>query len=133
MCSKFILNHVLEKAQTSFSLTKLNMLDRNIEKVTTEVSFRLKSHLKNLKKEKQVKESELHLFLQEVKQFLAALCIHLLIKYPTNSNLARCCRSLNPVYVAEYPETCKKLFDKILEKLVICKHVTSTQVDAAKN
>ena len=133
MCSKFILNHVLEKAQTSFSLTKLNMLDRNIEKVTTEVSFRLKSHLKNLKKEKQVKESELHLFLQEVKQFLAALCIHLLIKYPTNSYLARCCRSLNPVYVAEYPETCKKLFDKILEKLVICKHVTSTQVDAAKN
>ena len=78
MCSKFILNHVLEKAQTSFSLTKLNMLDRNIEKVTTEVSFRLKSHLKNLKKEKQVKESELHLLLQEVKQFLAALCNHLL-------------------------------------------------------
>ena len=133
MCSKFILNHVLGKAQTSTSLTKLNMLDRNIEKVTTEVSFRLKSHLKNLKKEKQVKESELHLFLQEVKQFLAALCIHLLTKNPTNSYLARCCRSLNPVYVAEYPETCKKLFDKILEKLVICKHVTSTQVDAAKN
>ena len=109
------------------------MLDRNIEKVTTEVSFRLKSHLKNLKKEKQVKESELHLFLQEVKQFLAALCNHLLTKYPTTFHLARCCRSLNPVYVAEYPETCKKLFDKILEKLVICKHVTSTQVDAAKN
>ena len=109
------------------------MLDRNVEKVTTEVSFRLKSHLKNLKKEKQVKEPELHLFLQEVKQFLAALCNHLLTKYPTNFHLARCCRSLNPVYVAEYPETCKKLFDKILEKLVICKHVTSTQVDAAKN
>ena len=40
---------------------------------------------------------------------------------------------LNPVYMAEYPETCKKRFDKILEKLVICKHVTSTQADATKN
>ena len=77
------------------------MLDRNIQKVTTEVSFELKSHLKDSKKEKKVKESAVHLFLQEVKQFLAALCNHL----------------------AEYPETCKKLFDKILEKLVICKHV----------
>ena len=35
--------------------------------------------------------------------------------------------------MVEYPETCKKLFDKILEKPVICKHVTSTQADAAKN
>ena len=35
--------------------------------------------------------------------------------------------------MAEYPETCKKFFDKILEKIVICKHVTSTQADAAKN
>ena len=35
--------------------------------------------------------------------------------------------------MAEYPETCKKLFDKVLEKLVICKHFASTQADAAKN
>ena len=99
------------------------MLDRNIQKVTTEVSFELKSHLKDSKKEKKVKESAVHLFLQEVKQFLAALCNHLLTKSPINSLFASCCRSLNPVYMAEYPETCKKLFDKILEKLVICKHV----------
>ena len=43
------------------------MLDRNIQKVTTEVSFELKSHLKDSKKEKKVKESAVHLFLQEVK------------------------------------------------------------------
>ena len=131
ICSKFILNDVLEKAKTTTSLIKLNMLDRNIQKVTTEVSFGLKSHLKDLKKEKKVKESEVHLFLQEVKQFLATLCNYLLTISPINSHFARCCRSLNPVYMAQYAETCKKLFDKILEKLVICKHVTSTH--AAKN
>ena len=76
MCSKFILN-VLEKAQTTTSLIKLNMLDRNIQKLTAEVSFGLESHLKDLKKEKKVKESEVHLFLQEVKQFIATLCNHL--------------------------------------------------------
>ena len=35
--------------------------------------------------------------------------------------------------MAEYPDTCKKLFDKILEKLVTCKHVTSSKADAAKS
>ena len=35
--------------------------------------------------------------------------------------------------MAEYPEVCKKLFDKILEKLVICKHVATIQADAVKN
>ena len=133
MCSKFILNDVLEKAKTTTSLIKLNMLDRNIQKVTTEVSFGLESRLKDLKKEEKVKESEVHLFLQEVKQFLATLCNHLLTKSPINSHFARCCRSLNPVYMAEYPETYKKLFDKFLEKPVICKHVTVTPADAAKN
>ena len=133
MCSKFILNDVLEKAKTTTSLIKLSMLDRNIQTFTTEGSFGLKSHLKDLKKEEKVKESEVHLFLQEIKQFLMILCNHLLTKSPINSHFARCCRSLNPVYMAEYPETCKKLFEKILEKLVICKHVTSPQADAAKN
>ena len=56
MCSKFILN-VLEKAKTTTSLIKLNLLDRNIQKLTTEVSFGLESRLKDLKKEKKVKES----------------------------------------------------------------------------
>ena len=97
------------------------------------MSFGLKSHLKDFKKEKKVKESEVHLFLQEVKQFITTLCNHLLTKCPIHSHFARCCRSLNPVYMAEFPETCKKLFDKTLEKLVICKHVPSTQADAAKN
>ena len=38
MCSKFILNDVLEKVKTT-SLIKLNML----QKITTEVTFGLKS------------------------------------------------------------------------------------------
>ena len=99
MCSKFVLN-VLEKAKMTASFIKLSMLDRNIQKVTTEVSFGLKSHLKDLKKENKVKESEVHLFLQELKQFLAT-CNHLLTKSPINSHFARYCRCLNPVYIAE--------------------------------
>ena len=133
MCSKFIMNDASEKAKATISLINLSMLDRNIQKVTTEVSFGLKSHLKDLKKGKKVKESEAHLFLQKVKQLLATLCNHLLNKSPINSHIARCSRSLNPVYMAEYPETCKKRFNKILEKLVICKHGILTQADAAKN
>ena len=35
--------------------------------------------------------------------------------------------------MAEYSEACRKLFDKILEKLVVCKNVTSTLADAAEN
>ena len=76
------MNDVLEKAKTTISLIKLNMLDRNIQKVITEVSLELKRHLKDLKKEKKVKESEVHLFFQEVKQFLETLFNHLLTKSP---------------------------------------------------
>ena len=94
------------------------MLDRNIQKVTTKVSFGLKSHLKDLKKEKKkVKKSEIHLFLQEVKQFLATLYSHLLTKSPINSHCATCCRSLNPVYMAEYLETFKNFLIKFLKNL----------------
>ena len=82
MYSKFVSKDVLGKAKTTTSLIKPNMLDGNIQKVTTEVSFVLISHLKDLKKEKKVKESEVHLFFQEVKQFLATLCNHLLTKSP---------------------------------------------------
>ena len=52
MCSKFIMNDASEKAKATISLINLSMLDRNIQKVTTEVSFGLKSHLKDLKKRK---------------------------------------------------------------------------------
>ena len=116
------MNGVLEKAKTTTSLIKLNILNRNTQKVTAEVSFGLKIHFKDLKKKKFI-VSEVHLFLQEVKQFLATWCNH----------LARCCRSLNPVHRAEHPETYNKLFDKILEKLVICKNVTLTSSEATKN
>ena len=64
MCSQFILNDVLEKAKTT-SLIKFSIIDRNILKVTKKVSFGLKSYLKD--KKKKVKESEVHLFLQEIK------------------------------------------------------------------
>ena len=71
--------------------------------------------------------------MQEVKQFLATLCNHLLTKSPIHSHFTRRCRGLNPLCMTEYPGNCKKLFNEVLEKLVICKHVTSTQADAAKN
>ena len=52
ICSKFILNDVLEKVKTTTSLIKLNMLDRNIQEAAKEVRFALKSYLKNPKKRK---------------------------------------------------------------------------------
>ena len=61
MCGKFILDDVLEEAKAMASLIKLNMLDRNKQKVTTKVSFRLKSHLKE-KRKNNVKESGTFIF-----------------------------------------------------------------------
>ena len=46
------MNGVLEKAKTTTSLIKLNILNRNTQKVTAEVSFGLKIHFKDLKKKK---------------------------------------------------------------------------------
>ena len=61
ICGKFILDDVLEEAKTMASLIKLNMLDRNKQKVTIKVNFRLKSHLKE-KRKKNVKESGTFIF-----------------------------------------------------------------------
>ena len=70
-----------------------------------------------------------HLFLQEVKQFLATLCTHLSLK----AQLILFLPDAAEVLTQSMWLIIQKLFDKILEKLVICKHVISTQADAAKN
>ena len=95
MCSKFILNDVLKKAKTTTSLIKLNLFDSE---------FWIKKSFKGFeRRKKSLRISSTFIFVRkEVKQFLATLCNHLLTKNPINSHF--------PVYVAEYSETCKKLF-----------------------
>ena len=50
VCCKFILNDVIEKAKTTTSLVKLNMLDRNIQKGYYRSEFWIKRSFEGLEK-----------------------------------------------------------------------------------
>ena len=133
LCSKVILDDAREDAQSTRSLMKLDVTDKSIQKVTPNLGFGLKSDIKNLKAVKKVRDSHAHIFLLEVKKFLSSLCNHLLTKPPIQSQFACCCRSINPIFMDKYPDSCRKLLDQILEKLVSSKHFTEVNADAAKN
>ena len=103
------------------------------KKVTPNLGFDLKSDLKNLKPAKKVTDSDALNFLLEVKKFFSSLCNHLSTKIPIQSQFACCCRRINPIYMIEYPELCRKLFDPVWEKLLFSKHFTEANADAAKS
>ena len=114
-------------------MMKLDVTDKSIQKVTPNLCFGLKSDLKNLKAAKKVTDCHAHNLLLEVKNFHSSLCNHLLTKAPIQSQIARRCRSINPIVMAKYPDSCRKLFERVLEKLVSSKHFTEANADAAKN
>ena len=53
-------------------------------------------------------------------------------KRPLKPSFPHCTRALNPVYMAEKPESCKGLFDKMLQKSVEYKQVLANIADFAK-
>ena len=110
---------------------KLDVTDKSIQKVTPNLCFGLKSDLKNLKAAKKV--TDCHNLLLEVKNFLSSLCNHLLTKTPIQSQIARRCRSIDPIVMVKYPDSCRKLFERVLEKLLSSKHFTEANADATKN
>ena len=87
---KFILDEVMKRSTSTTKLIKLNALYKNIQKVNVDLGFALKEQIKLLKKEENVKETKLH-FCKNVKNFLSALCDHLLTKTPLQSHFCRCC------------------------------------------
>ena len=103
----------MEDARSTGSLMKLDVTDKSIQKVTLNLGFSLKSDLRNLKAVKKVTDPHARNFLFEFKKFLSSLCNHLLTKTPIQSQYARCCRSINPIFMVEYPDSCRKLFDRV--------------------
>ena len=88
--------------------------------------------MRKLKSKNKIKDHAIHKFKRECRSFLATLCKHMVEKSPLQSLFARFTRALNPVYMAEKPESCGALFDKTLQKLVEYKQVLSNITDFAK-
>ena len=133
LCSKFILDKVMEDSGEVRKLIKIDVFDKNKQKVNVALGFTLKDEIKSMKKNGKVKDTQLLNFYSNTKMFLATLCNHLLTKTPLQSQFARCCRCFNPHIMAEYQPSCKKMFNKILEKLISCRHITTNQGDSAKS
>ena len=52
------------------------------------------------------------------------LANHITTKTLVRSQFARCARALKPINMAQNPESCRRLFDVILKKLISNKHFT---------
>ena len=131
-CSMFILIDVLEKAQSTIKLLKLNVTDKNIHKRDFEFSFAIKHELRALKRDQKISDSLIYTFKMEAKKFLSTLCSDILEKSPLNSYFAWCTRSLSPLYLAEAPKSSEKYFSGLLSKLVEYKQIKPHEADVAK-
>ena len=112
-CSKFILDKVMERSTSTTKLIKLNVLDKNIQKVSVDLGFELKGEIKSFKKEGTIKETKLLDFYQNIKKFLSSLCNHLLTKTHLQSQFTICCYCFNLCFMTDYQSSCKKIFKKI--------------------
>lgn len=79
---------------------------------------------KSSKKIGKINDSQIANFKKEAKNFCAHLENHIATKTPIQSQFARCARALSLRNMAHNPESCEKLFDVILEKLVGTKRLT---------
>ena len=131
-CDRFILPNIIKKANTTYKLTKLDVMDKNIHMRDYNFSFSINHELRELKERGKINDSKLHAFKIEAKDFISTLCNHLLSKSPLTSYYTRCAKCLDPTTVGEMPDVCKQSFHKMLEKLVEYKQVTSHVADEAE-
>ena len=122
----------MKKANTTYKLTKLDAMDKNIHMRDYHFSFSINHELRELKEQGKINDSKLHAFKMEAKDFISTLCNHLLSKSPLTSYFARCAKCLDPTTMGEMPDVCKQSFHKMLEKLVEYKQVTSHVADEAE-
>ena len=71
-----------------------------------------------MKSKGKIKDDAVHKFKRECRSFLGTICKHIVKKSPLQSSFASRTRALNPIYMAEKPESCKVVFDKKLQRLV---------------
>ena len=122
----------MKKANATYKLTKLHVMDKNIHMRDYHFSFSINHELCELKEKGKINDSKLHAFKMEVEDFISTLCNHLLSKSPLTSYFARCAKCLDPTTMGEMPDVCKQSFHKMLEKLVEYKQVTSHVADEAE-
>ena len=100
------------------------------------LGFALRHDIDVLKKKKKKKgtisDTQIARFKEDAKNFLATRANHTATKTPVQSYFARCTRSLNPIYMVEDRDACKRLFDHIIAKLVSTKHFSSEFADECK-
>ena len=129
---KLILSDVLKKANSTYKLSQIDFTDQNIQELLYEVSFAIDHDLRMLKKEGKVTDSKINAFKIKAKKKVCVLCNHIIEKNPLNSYFARLARSLNPINLAEIPESSERRFHTLLQKLVDCKQITSSLADNTK-
>ena len=129
-CDRFILPDIMKKANTTYKLTKLDVMDKNMRDY--HFSFSINHELRELKEKGKINDSKLHAYKMEAKDFISTLCNHLLSKSPLTSCFARCAKCLDPTTMGEMPDVCKQSFHKMLEKPVEYKQVTSHVADEAE-
>lgn len=123
---------MLEKVTSTTKLLELYFLDKNIYRQNVDVGFAIGHVIRQLKKDGKINNASAIKFKSDARNFLATLCNHIVNKSPLQSHFARCTRALNPVNMVDTPESCKNLFDRMLQKLVEYKHIQPTIADGAK-
>ena len=121
----------MSKAVKTVDVMKISMLDTTIHKPKVDLGFALRHDISVLEKG-MISDMQIARFKEDAKNIFATLANHIATKTPIQLYFARCTRSLNPIYMVEDPDACKRLFDCILAKLVSTKHFTSEFVDECK-
>ena len=131
-CARFILSDVMSKAVQTVDVIKTSMLDTTIHKPKVDLGFALRHDISVLEKKGMISDMQIARFKEDAKNIFATLASNITTKTPIQLYFARCTRPLNPIYMVEDPDACKRLFDCILAKLVSTKHFTSEFVDECK-
>ena len=97
------------------------------------LGFAVNREIQLSRSSKKITDSQTLKFKKEAVGFLATLCTPLMEKRPVKSFFARCLFCLSPNYIGECSETCEKLFDKILCKLVSYKVISPDTADRSKS
>ena len=112
-------------------MRKLDFNDGNNPKPThlVNLGFPVSHEIQLSKSSKKITDSQLLKLKKETVGLLTILCTHLTQKSPSKSFFARCFCFLSPDCIRKYSETCEKLFDKVLSKMVSYKVITPDTAD----
>ena len=130
---KFIRKDLCDKSRSE--IAKLDFKNVNNQKPAhlVDLGFAVNHEIQLLKSSKSITDSQILKFKKEAVGFLATLCTHLMDKSPMKSFFAKCLHCLSPNYIGECSETCEKLLDKVLSKLVSYNVIAPDTADRSKS